>query len=262
MFCRESATTYLRTLGYCPVRFPKSDVLPLLLLSKSGRSLDRFGRLDTVFVNDEAVPLPPVQTDLPAANISGRSSSALRLGIGLSVLGDFLSAMGASPIGLDSAYEKAARISFEFRDVVEDRIEVAALDRFLSSADLNTHTTHAARLLESDDLYVVTSTLKTDKVLVKAWDKTEATVEVDASAVQQVVGGRVGVSMSGATEKVITYSGPTRLVFAFQACRLRYVDGAYRALSPANRVSMRDDGSIPPDDDLLDAGAPFVRIGD
>ena len=262
MFCQESATTYLRTLGYCPVRFPKSDVLPLLLLSKSGSTLDRFGRLDTVLVGDGAVPLPPIQTDLPAATISGRTSSALRLGIGLSILGDVLIAMGASPIGLKAAYGKAERISFEFRDVVEDRIEVAALDRYLSDADLNAHTTHAAQLLESDDLYVVTSTLKTDKVIVKAWGESEQAVDVDASAVQQVVGGRVGVNESSEQEQLITYTGRSRLVFAFQACRLRYVDGDYRALATANRVSMRHAGSPDSDDDLLDAGVPFVRLAD
>jgi hypothetical protein len=260
MFCQESATSYLRALGYCVVRFPKSDVLPLLLLAKSGRMLDRFGRLDTVLVGDGSVPLPQIQANLPVANISGRSSSALRLGIGLSILGDVLSAMGASPLGLEAAYGKASRISFEFRDVVEDRVEVAALDRYLSAADLNTHTTNAARLLESDDLYVVTSTLKTDKVLVKAWDSHERAVDLDLSAVQQVVGGQIGVSVSGEQEQLITYAGPARLVFAFQACRVRYVDGDYRSLAPANRVSMRGVGSPDSSGDLLDVGAPFVRL--
>lgn len=262
MFCQESATDYLRALGYCAVRVPKSDVLPLLLLSRAGRVLDRFGRLDTVLVGGGSVPLPPIQTDLPAANISGRSSSALRLGVGLSILGDFLSAIGVSPVGLEAAYSRASRVSFEFRDVVEDRIEIAALDRYLADADLNTHTVHAARLLDSDDLYVVTSTLKTDKILVKAWDSQERSVALDVSAVQDIVGAQVGVSASGEEEQLITFAGPARLVFAFQACRMRYVDGDYRALAPANRVSMRD-GVLPgADDDLLVVDAPFVRLGD
>lgn len=258
MFCKESATDYLRQLGYCVVRVPKSDISPLLLLSRSGRSLDRFGQLDTVLVNDGAVALPAVQRDLPAANITGRTSSALKLGIGLSVLSDVLAAMGGSPLGLDLAYSKANRISFEFRDVVEDRVEVAALDRYLSSADLNTHTTNAARLLESDDLYVVTSTLKCDRIVVRAWDSQQSSVDIDVPMLQEILGGRIGVTAAGDAEQQITYAGSTRLVFAFQAFRMRYTNGTYRALASASKVTMRGDTS---DDDLLHVEAPFIRIG-
>ena len=162
MGCRENTLNYLHSLGYNVVLLPKSDVLPLHLLSPAGRgTFDRFGRLDTVLVGDGSVPLPPVATDLPAANLAGRSSSSLRLGLGLNVLSNIIAAMGGSGLGLEAAYQRAATITFEFREVYEDRIEVAALDRYLAGADIDPFSRNAARLLSDSDLLVVTSTLKT-----------------------------------------------------------------------------------------------------
>lgn len=262
MGCRENATDLLRSLGYCTIRLPKSDVAPLLLLSRQERSLDRFGRLDTVFVGDGSVARPSIHHDLPAANVSGQSSSTLRLGIGMSVLTGIISAMGGSPLGLQSAYRGVSRLSFEFRDVFEDRIDVAELDRYLASADLDSHSRYAERLLESDEMFVVTSTLKTEKIAVRSWDATEGEVGVDLPLLQEAVGGEINVSASSSHATIVTYAGSTRLVFAFQAYRIHYVDGDYHALVPGSRFNMRGQSPLVDTTELLKSQAPFVRIGE
>jgi hypothetical protein len=272
MGCRDNSLSYLRSLGYNVVRLPKSDISPLLMLARDGRVLDRFGALDSVLVGDGTVPLPPIAIDLPAANITGRSSSTVKLGLGLSVLGNIIAAMGGSSLGLETAYRRASSVSFEFRDVLEDRVEVAALDRYLSSADLNSHTTHAGRMLESDDLFVITSVLKTDKIAVRARDAADVAVSLEVPLVQEIVGGTVSVSAVGGHSDLLTYAGPGRLVFGFQAVRLHYDHGVYRAIVPATDVSMReplDDGfehrpAYPSDDgaERFVASAALVRLRD
>lgn len=260
MGCHESALDYLRSLGYNVVLLPKSDIAPLQLLSPAGRgTFDRFGQLDTVLVGDGSVGLPTVQTDLPAANIAGRSSSGLKLGIGLSVLGNIVAAMGGSPLGLEAAYQKAATVSFEFREVYEDRVQVAALDRYVAAADLDPYSRSAGQLLSASDLLVVTSTLKTATIAVRASDRGDATLALDAPEIQGIVGAGVTVSRSDSDTTMLSYSGPTALVFGFQAVRLHYDDGFYRAIEPAGGIRMRAPAADAP---WVVAPGPLVRLID
>jgi hypothetical protein len=263
MGCHENALNYLRSLGYNVVLLPKADVAPLNMLSPAGRgTFDRFGRLDTVLVGDGSVALPPVARDIPAANVTGISSSSLKLGLGLSVLASIVAAMGGSPLGLEAAYSKAAAISFEFRDVYEDRVEVAALDRYLAAADVDPHSVHAAQLLVDNDLLVVTSTLKTATIAVRATDRAETALALDAPVVQDIVGAAVTVAATGQDTTLLSYAGPAVLVFGFQAVRLHYESGFYRAIKPVADIRMRAPLVDAPADgaERFLAPGPLVRL--
>src|SRR5205807_5565317 len=101
-----------------------------------------------------------------------------KVGFGLSVLGNVIAAMGGSNLGLKSSYEHAATIQFEFTDVFENRVEVAALDRYLAAADIDPLSRQAGRLLEDDEMYAVTSTIKSNKITVQAASSSGADVAV------------------------------------------------------------------------------------
>ena len=64
-------------------------------------------------------------------NINGQRTNDLKIGIGLSILGNILGAMGGTTLGLDAKYQQVERIAFEFHDVFEDRVEIAQLDQYL-----------------------------------------------------------------------------------------------------------------------------------
>ncbi len=265
MGCHDNALDYLHALGYNVVLLPKGDVAPLQLLSSAGRvTFDRFGDLGTVLIGNGTVGLPPVSAGVPAASFAGRSSSQLKLGIGLSVLGNVIAAMGGSPLGLETVYGTAAQVSFEFRDVFEDRVEVAALDRYVAAADVDPFGVHAQHLLTAGDLLVVTSTLKTTTIAVRASDRAERGLTLEVPVVQDVVGAPITVGSIAEDTTVLTYTGPSPLVFGFQAVRLHYVDGFYRALLPTTKVRMRDvTPASPPDGaERVLAPGPLVRLGD
>jgi hypothetical protein len=265
MACRENALNYLHALGYNVVLLPKAGLEPLYLLSPAGRgTFDRFGRIDTALKGDGSVAVPPVSADEPAANISGRSSSSLKTGIGLSVLANVVAAMGGSPLGLEVAYSKAATVSFEFRDVFENRIEVAALDRYLASADVDPLSVQAARLLSQGDLLIVTATLKTSTIAVRASDNADIGLTLDAPLVQEIVGAKVTVAATAGDETLLSYSGPGKLVFGFQAVRLLFEDGFYRAIEPVSQVRVRAPLSDAPADgaERFVAPGPLVRLND
>jgi hypothetical protein len=263
MACRENTLNYLHALGYNVVLLPKADLEPLYLLSPAGRgTFDRFGRLDTALKGDGSVALPPVSADVAAASIGGRSSSSLKTGIGLSVLANVVAAMGGSPVGLEAAYSKAATVSFEFRDVYENRIEVAALDRYLASADVDPLSVHASRLLSEGDLLIVTSTLKTSTIAVRASDNADIAITLDVPVVQEIVGTNVTVATAANDEALLSYSGPAKLVFGFQAVRLLFDDGFYRAIEPVSKVRVRAPLADAPADgaERFVAPGPLVRL--
>lgn len=262
MGCRDRSIDYLKSLGYNVVRFPKADVRPLQLLSRGGAGLDRFGEVTTVLVGDGSVALPPVSDDQSAGDISGMVTSDLKIGLGLSILAGIVSAMGGSSAGLQASYERASMVSFQFEGVLENHVEVAALDRYLASADIDPYSRHAARLLEEDALYVTTSTIKSHRLIVYAKRKDETGIGIDLPVVQEAVGATVKVTAATGTETGLAYDGPVPLVFGFQAVQLFYEQGTYRAIASA-QVTMKALSDAPRDGAVrLVSAAPMVRLGD
>jgi hypothetical protein len=264
MMCRDPFLNYLKEYGYNVVRLPKADVRPLQMLSRQGRDLDRLGDLTTVLAPGEHVALPDISENTTAANISGRRTSDLSFGIGLSVLGNIIGAMGGSKLGLDVRYRQASSIAFEFHDVLEDKVEVAALDRFLADADVDPFSRHVADLLEADQIYVTTSTIKSNKFTVQARKSDGTELSLEVPVVQQLVGANVKVSGDEETASNLTYEGKMSLVFGFQAWRLFYYEGRYHTSEYAGDLgSMRGPDQVAADGARrLVTESPFVRFGD
>jgi hypothetical protein len=201
------------------------------LLAESGKDLDRLGEVTTVLVPG-SVDVPTISAGTPAANITGQRTGDLKIGISLSILGSVLGAMGGSTLGLDLKYQQAKTAAFEFHEVTEDRIEIAKLDQYLAAAEVSPFSRHVSTLLEADELYVTTVTIKSSKFAVESKDSRGQSVAVSIPEIQDVVGGEISVSGQSATTSKITYEGKVPLVFGFQAVRLFYEEGRYTAFEP------------------------------
>lgn len=258
MSCSDPYLKELRSRGYNVVRLPKADIRPLQLLSKRGDTLDRIGELATVLPPGGPVPLPPVKLDTPVAGLSGQRSGELSLGIGLSVLGTVIGAMGGSKLGLDLSYKNAKSVTFEFTDVLEDRIEIAALDQYLAVADVSPFSAFVSKLLEADQLYLTTATIKSKKIGVESKGSSNAGVDVSVPEIKGVVGGNVKVGAGSERSSKVTFEGPLPLVFGFQAVRLFYEKGRYQRFEV-----LRGDAALEaaPEPGILSQG-PFVRMLD
>lgn len=232
MICADPYLTLLKSFGYCVVRLPKADMKPLQVLAKTRGDLDRLGELSTLLVAGSSIPLPPVTVDTQAASVSGKRTSELSAGIGLSILGSIIGAMGGSKLGLDTSYSQAKTIAFEFQDVKQDSVEVLKLDLYLADADVNPFSRYVAELLEADDLYVTTATIKSREFTVEASKSNGGSVEISIPEIQGVVGANVKVSGKTETASKVTYSGGVPLIFGFQAVRLFYDNGRYTAFEP------------------------------
>lgn len=255
--------TYLKSFGYSVIRLPRTDIRPLQVLVKEGTRLTRLGDLVSILQPGERVALPVVKMDIPAANISGERTRDLSIGVGLSILGNLIGAMGGSKLGLDVGYKNAKTATFEFADVLEDHVDLIDLDQYLSDADISAFSHHVAQLLEADAVYVTTSVIKTKKFVVQAKKSDGVTLDVKVPEIQKSVGGNVKVATTGGTSDKVLYEGAVPLVFGFQAARVYYENGHYSAFKP-----------LPPGETALEASgrqaasraeyhqseSPFVRF--
>jgi hypothetical protein len=253
----------LKSFGYCIVRLPKVDIRPLQILVKQGHNLERLGELTTLLVAGSHIAVPQVSENIVASNIIGEQSGKLKIGVGLSLLGNIIGAMGGSKLGLDTQYQQAKSAAFEFNDVLEDRVEVAKLDQYLADADVNPFSKHVAMLLEADEIFITTAVIKSRIFTLEARKADETKLALSVPDLQQVVGANVEVGTQNSIASKITYKGAIPLVFGFQGVRVYYDDGRYTAFKPlkAGGAAMRKLGTAPTDGaERFVSESPFVRL--
>jgi hypothetical protein len=230
--CNDPVVGYLKGVGYNVVRLPRRDFKPLQILSRQEKDLVSLGDLPTLLVAGESAPIPVVKENEPTTTISGRTTSNLSLGVGLSILGGFLGAMGGGKLGLDLKYKGANSLTFEFFDVLRDSVQITLLDQFLGAADVNPNSQYVGQLLEADAIYVVTETIKSRKFAVDAQGSHDSEVAIEVPEIQNIVGAKVKVSANALRASKLTFESSEPLVFGFQAVRLYYDEGRYTAFEP------------------------------
>jgi hypothetical protein len=257
-WCPDPFANLLKEQGYLAIRMPKADVRPLQILAQGDVDLERLGDLASVF-EAGAVKLPDISPPQPSPELSGKRTGDLKLGLGLTLLGNIVAALGGSRLGLKGRYEKAHTLTFEFHEVLAESVPLTELDKFLAAADVNPFSRYVGQLLEADAVYITTATIKSKKFTVEARKSDNTSLELDVPVVQQGVGAEVKVSKDAAAAWKLTYEGTLPLVFGFQATQLFYEKGEYRTMKPVSQpVVMK---ALPKDNrSRLMTDAPFVRL--
>jgi hypothetical protein len=255
----------LKSFGYNTVRLPKVDIMPLQVFSRNGNNLERLGALTKLLTPGETIAAPPITSGVPTSNINGKRTGDIKIGLGLSILGNIIGAMGGSSLGIETEYKQAKSAVFEFSGVTEDRLEVIDLDQYLGDADINPASVFVGKLLEADQLYVTTAVLKSTKFTFEATQSSGIGVKVNVPVIQGVVGGNVSVGTTSGSESKLSYEGKIPLAFAFQAVQIFYDQGKYTAFKPVEDVALKSLSNITgttANMDLLMTTDTFVRVID
>lgn len=252
----------LKQFEYNVVRLPRTEIRPLQILEKQGNSLAVLGDLDDFFQAGN-VPLPEVSPDKQATFMNGQKTKALKLSVGLSLLGGIIGAMTGTQVKLGVGYQKASSLVFEFDDVKVNDIKQIDLSKFLLAATAVPGI--FAKQLENDELYIINSIVKSKRFTVDAVGSSGNSVDVDVPIIQQVVGGSVGVKTEGTSKSKITYEGTIPLTFGIQALRMEFKNGKlvqFKSVS-ADSTSLKD---IAKDDqeeekfETLETDGPFANL--
>src|SRR4029079_13763050 len=119
-------------------------------------------------------------------------------------------------LGLDVAFKSARTVTFQYTGVMEDAVDVLSLEKFVKAGRISPHIPAGTleKLLD-DEVYVVTSVLKTKKIVVAAQGERGVEVKVDVPIIQQAVGGSLKVGVEGTRESNVSFEGPVPVAFAF-----------------------------------------------
>lgn len=267
----DQSITFLRSQGYSVFRFPRASAQPLELMHREGKDLTRLGMVPDL-LNAGVEPPPSVRRDAnPGIDIEGKETSKVNVTIGLSILGSFIGALGGGKLGLDMAFNKARTVTFQYTGVMEDAVDVLALEKFVKAGRISPNIPAGTleKLLD-DEVYVITSVLKTKKIIVAAQGENGSTTKVDVPVIQQAVGGNVNVGTAGTTESNIAFEGAVPVAFAFQAVQLVFDDsGEFLTTQqlPAGDAAARNLAAArpihPPHERrpiFLEARGAFVRV--
>src|SRR4051794_39635107 len=133
----DQSITFLRQFGYTVLRRPRASAQPLDLLHLEGKDLSRLGDVTGLIVAGSSA-LPVIKRDTnPGIAIEGKESSKVNVSIGLSVLGSFIGALGGGNLGLTAAFSKARTVTFHYAGVLEDRIDVLDLEKFVKAGRID-----------------------------------------------------------------------------------------------------------------------------
>ena len=221
----DQSITFLRQFGYSVFRVPRLGAQPLDLLHRDGKDMTRLGgTLDLIAPG--TMPVPTLhRDDRPGVAIEGTESSKVNVSIGLNILGGFLGALGGANLGLQSGFQKAKTIKFKYSAVTEDSVDVLSLERFIHAGRISEHVPRGTidKMID-DEVYVITSVLKTQKIVVAGQGETGQNVSLDVPVIQEAVGGNLKVTHEGSVSSTIAFEGPVAIPFAFQAVRLMFDD--------------------------------------
>jgi hypothetical protein len=249
----------LRLHGYSVVTLPRANVKPLQVLTRNDNYFYKVGEFTTVFKAKSNIDVPKVKENVEAVDLSGKRSSEFSLDVGLTLVGNIISAFGGSPLGLDNAYSHSKTISFAYEDVLENRIEMSELRQFLNDAEINPFSPHTSELLESDEVYLITSTIKSKKITVYPTASTVTTLKDSITTIQGIVGANIKVTNTGQDPPAMMFESSIPLVLGFKAIQIFYREGRYEMQElPSSDISMRQEpnkNTISP----ITAG-PFVRL--
>jgi hypothetical protein len=242
--CTDQATTFLKRRGYNVVRHPREGINPLDIIGVQGGEAKQLGRVDLLMKHSRHSP-PEIKPNYVAADISGQMSSKLSFAIGVNFLSSILHALGGDA-GVTAKYDRVRTIQFQFLDVVSDQIVPLALGDYLLDGELNARNLVLEQyVLGHGRLYVITRTVKSNKITVKAEMKDDGAASLDVPAITQGIGGNVKVTASTEGSSTLTYSGSKMLVFGFECFEIGVEEGKLSMMSAKGGVvELADNGNI------------------
>jgi hypothetical protein len=209
--------------GYNLVSLPKSGIKPLLLLYQMGNDVSSAeSQLTTLFPPDE-IASPPFKKDGDVMPVIGNAEASFDANTG----GNFLQAL-LSRLNMGKAEAKLQLkahdvLTFSFVDVKEDKVDLLALDRFITATtpDIEKFRSFGEKLKNSE-LYVINAVLKSTSFSIRVSGENGQDLDMQAQ-IKGILDGNV--SISKAKNNAITLRHKDKqvpLVFAFKAQRIMY----------------------------------------
>jgi hypothetical protein len=211
---KDPSITFLNKFGYNVIKLPRTGIEPMDVIGRD-EVTQWLGPLSRVWTSTEAAPLPGPPH--PASAVNGQRTDALDLSLGLSILANTLAAFGATVPSLDLAYKSAHSVQFAYTNVTSTTVAPFDAGNYLAQGTLRTDNPVVKNyfLNEKSKAYLIVEVLKSDSITVSATDSHGVSVGANIPAIQGVVGAKIGVKPSDASNSSVTFTGPVAVTFGF-----------------------------------------------
>jgi hypothetical protein len=190
------------------------------------RRVEPRGRL-VVMLDGAATPLPHPTADA-VAELRGQRSATVDLSVGAELTAAFLGGIGLPlpSANLEATLWKGARkVSFEVRDVVERRVDIARLGSAVDGRRIRRNAATEVFFVEPKaQMLVITRTLSSPRFAVHATSRAGQSVKIDLDGLAEVLGNAsADVAWTVEGKSTISFTGKAPATFAFGAvpCALR-----------------------------------------
>ncbi|HZU27096.1 MAG TPA: hypothetical protein VFA04_16330 [Bryobacteraceae bacterium] len=260
--CSDQSVTFLKNLGYNVVRHPNAAIKPLDLIGVQNKQPLYLGPLNLLITNPPG-PLPAITANIVAADINGQSSSTLKIGVGVTILGNLIGAMGGSNLGASADFTNARQITFAYNDVLNDQAVPLEIGNYLRNADVDGGNKILQQyVLGNGNLYLITKTAKSRKFTVHFERSNGVDASVTVPVLSGVAGGNVSVAASGASSSTVSFTGTQDLIFAFQCFQVGVKDGVLTLVAaPAGATPLAVEEGIRVTPELLPSDG-LIELGD
>ena len=207
------------------VRVPERRIQPLSVVAGRGDKSAFRGKLAELLVGKSPIALTP--TPSPMTSVTGKRSREVNVDFGLDILSSVLKGFNIPSTGVELAFEGATEVSFAFGGVTRQFIDKGELGSALQGKRLD-RTQPAAALFFGDDpweLLIIDSAITSDNFTIAVEQTRSTNFKINIGLIQQIVDkADVGVAVSVAADRVLTFKGPEALTFAF-TCVPLHLDG-------------------------------------
>ena len=221
---KDPSITYLNALGYNVIKLPRVGISPLSLIGKD-KTTAFLGDLSTMWTGPQPALLPGPPN--PASVVNGQKSAALDLGFGLNLLASTLAVFGASSPSIDLSHTSAKGIQFSYSGVTSTAVDLGLLGGYLPKGQLNADNITVQRYFGTPgvEVFLIYEVLRSSSITITATDSSSNGVALNVPEIQGIVGAKVSVKPSNASNTGITFASMdgVAVTFGFKAVRLMLV---------------------------------------
>ncbi|MGW0770620.1 gasdermin [Streptomyces sp. NPDC002676] len=266
VFCSDKAATFLTGLDYNVIKHPYAGLVPPAVIGRSDGDPQAvwLGELQDL-IKDSQAEQPKPSRPAPAADISGRSSSAMSFGVGAGLLSSFVGGLGGS-LEVSAKYTNAKTMQFIFREVQKIQVKPSAVSEYIETGDIQWDSPLFRPFLDSGrHLYVVTEVAVAKELMVRYERGGGTAAKVQLPELTGLVSGDVTVAVGSNRSHEITYTGQRPVTFAFKCFELGLDDGGptlvnVRAGGVALSLSVEGDAPLGAAARLTPVGAPLLAL--
>lgn len=206
--------TYLNHIGYNPLKFPRENVEPLLVLAGEKDSLDVMGTLSSITSSNKVKP--NVTYDDEAAFVSGKRMKKMDSNVCLNLLSGLLSKIGNLGANAKNDYKKMVKSDIIFENVLHDWVYPAEVMEYLNSIQPKGGS-FLTNMRENEKAYLITDIIKSNKFGIIAYNEQGETVEINLTGIKDALDASANLKIYEEEDGVIWYEGTKHLTFAFKA---------------------------------------------